>query len=331
MHGEAAWSAMTNLSDADQITYLNNAAAKKFNVIMLELFEHQFSANHPNDASGNAPWTGTAYQSSLGSAYMARVSTFIRAAAARGIMCCINPAYAGFGGGSEGWHTEVTAASQAQRRAAGLAIGNALKAEPNIMWMKFGDYDPPSHTPYDDIFTGITNSGDLHTLVGNHYTTDESSHDGVGSYTWDYVYRYGGVVSSDVDAGWAANAGPVLLGEAWYELENSSTALDIRRQAWGAFCAGACGHFYGHRDIWGFGNGLFQTGTWQDACNNVGSVAAAREQMAFLRSLIASLPGCTIRARATRRAQVVAYRTRVRRTLRHRTRMTGACSSRGPK
>lgn len=291
VHGEAAWSAIANLTDSDQLTYLNNAQARGINAIMVNLFEHHFSSNAPNDKLGNAPFTGTAFQTSLGSAYMTRAVAFIRAAAARGICVFLNPEYAGFGGGSEGWHTEITAATQAQRIARGAEIAGYLAVEPNIVWCAYGDYDPPSHQPYIDIFTGITNGGDTHIRGGHHYTTNENSHDNAEAYAWDFIYRYGGVVSSDVDAGWAAAAKPVLLGEAWYELENGATSLDVRRQAYGAFCAGACGHFFSHRDLWGYGNGLFQTGTWQDAINNVGGVAPAREQMPYLQALVAGLSG----------------------------------------
>lgn len=296
VHGEACWSAIVNLTDAEQDDYLENLAARGFNAVMVNLIEHEFGASAPNDTSGNAPFTGTAFQSSLGSAYRTRAKRFISKAASLGIVVFLNPNYAGWGGGSEGWHAEITAGttSTAERQAYGSAVGSDYAEHVNIVWMNFGDYDPPSHTPYTEIRDAIA-AADGRTLVGNHYGTDVSSHDKATAYTWDYIYKWGTpgscYVHDFVDDGWVADSGPVIGAEFRYESENSTTALDCRRQAWGTLCAGGKGHFYSHRDIWGAGNGANQVGTFDDAINNVGSVAPAREQMAHLKAFADAHPG----------------------------------------
>ena len=298
LHIEAAWSVVVNLTDSEQDTYLSNCVANNINGLIVNLIEHQFGANAPNDRSGNAPFSGTAFQSSLGSAYHTRAHNFISRALAAGIMPLINRNYAGFGGGSEGWNTEINAASQAQRQTYGTNVSNYYKDLAANLIMDFGDYDPGagSRGPYDDIW-GAQVAADPRLLKGNHYGTNVSSHDvAAEAYSWDYVYKWGTAgscfVHDVVDDGWAASpTRPVIFAEGRYQGENSATALDVLRQAWGAFCAGAAGHSFGDKNIWAFGNGPFQDDTWQNAINNTGGIADGRSWMKFLKSFIDGIPG----------------------------------------
>lgn len=298
IHGEAAWSAIVNLSNADQDTYLANCSTRGINALILNLIEHQFGANAPNDINGNSPFSGTAFQSSLGSAYHTRAHDFLTRTLTSNIMPFVNRNYAGFGGGAEGWHPEITAASQAQRQSYGTNVANYYKDLAANLIMNFGDYDPGvgNRGPYDDIWASMV-AADARLLVGNHYDTNVSSHDVAAvAYNWDYIYKWGTAgscyVHDVVDDGWQASpTRPVIFGEGRYQGENSATAADVRRQAWGAFCAGAAGHFFGDKNIWAFGNGPFQDDTWQNAIANTGGIADGRAQMVHLRNLVASNAG----------------------------------------
>ena len=288
LHGTTAWSGIVNLSAANATTYLDNVQSNGFNALIVNYIDTAFGVNVPNDTSGNAPFSGTAFQSSLGAAYLANALSFISKCSDRGIQVFINPAYLGFDGGAQGWYTDTQAASNAQMTSYGQSIGAQLSAYGNIVYHLFGDYNPPSNARVDALQSGLATTDTAHPLFATHYGPDVSGYDDPTSWmSWDWIYRYGGFVQQQVLAGYNATPTmPVVLAEGWYEGENGATELDIRRQAWGAWTSGACGHFYGGRDEWGFGNGLFQVGTWQNWINNVGGVAPARVQMGHLKSFL---------------------------------------------
>lgn len=294
VNGEAAWSAIVNLTAAEQAAYLDDCQARGINAVMVSLIEHKFSGQSPawRDRAGNLPFSGTAFQSSTVSAYFTAALAFVRLAAARGIYVWLAPYYLGFGGLDEGWQVDGEAASNAQMQSWGSFCGTTFGGEPNIVWQLFGDYDPASHARTNAVRTGIASTDTSHTIYTAHLAPESVSTNSPESWmTLNYVYRTGGYVHDYVDTAWQASPTiPAFLGEAWYEQENGASSLDVRRQAWGAFLAGACGHFYGHRDIWGFGAGLFQSGTWQAAVANTGNVAPARQQMKVLRDFVAAIP-----------------------------------------
>ncbi|HEY3498575.1 MAG TPA: DUF4038 domain-containing protein [Polyangiaceae bacterium] len=292
IHGDTAWSAIVNLTQAEMLTYLDDCQTRGFTAVVVNLFDAFFATDPPNDRYGNAPFVGTQFQSAITTAYKNNALFFTRAAKARSIAVIIDPAYQGFDGGEQGFYTACQAATDAQMRSVGAEIGTTFKNERNIIFSMFGDYNPPSHARVNALRAGIT-STHPRALFGAHFGPDVSGHDVATAWKqdWDWIYRYGGFVDSQVTDGFnIATVKPVVFSEGWYEGENSSTALDIRRQAWGAMFGGACGHCYGHRDIWGFGNGLFQVGSWQNAIANTANVAIARTQMAHLLAFFASRP-----------------------------------------
>lgn len=276
INGDTAWSAIVQLDRIRSLAYLDDCVLRGFNALIVNLLEHHFSANPPENAYGELPFTGTAFQSSLNQDYFDHARWFVARAQERGIVIFLNPAYLGFNGGTEGWYSETEAATNGQMTTYGTNVANQFKEFENIVWCLFGDYNPPSHARTNALQTGIIAADTLHTLFGTHYGPGVSGHDDPTSWmTFDWIYKYGGFTHTSVLDGYNDTPTvPVLMCEAWYEGENSSTSLDIRRQAWGAALSGACGSFYGHRDIWGFGDGLFQVGTWQAAL-----VATVRLQM----------------------------------------------------
>lgn len=284
VNGEAAWSAIVNLDATDQATYLDDCQARGFNTVMVNLIEHEFTGNSPawRNENGDLPFSGTAFQSSTVTDYFDAALAFVRLAAARGIVVFLAPCYLGYDGGSQGWQSEIEAASAGQAQSWGAFVGALFKNEPNIVWQMYGDYNPPSHARTNSVQAGIASVDTVHTLYTSHFAPNVSSHEDADSWlTLDYIYRSSsGYTHDDTLDGWnEATTRPLVMGESTYELENSASTLDIRRQAWGACLSGAGGHFYGHRDIWGFGDGLFQVGTWQAALDDTGRV-----QMGYLQA-----------------------------------------------
>lgn len=289
--GEAAWSGIVQLNAADLETYLTNCNALGINAIIVSLIEHKFSLQTPpwKNVEGDEPFTGTAFQSSEVAAYFNYVSNFVDACNSHGIVVFLAHTYLGVGGGDEGWYADLTSANSTQRTSWGTYIGNLLKAKPNIVYINYGDFDPSDHTPVDNVRTGIFGADTTHTLETNHYSEGIASHDSASPFTIDSIYKYGGFVYQQMLNGWNDNLAPTVMIEAWYELENGATTFDVLNQSWGAFMSGGTGHFPGHRDIWGFGAGLFQGGTWQNAINNVANVAIARVRLQYLKTFVDSI------------------------------------------
>jgi hypothetical protein len=78
---------------------------------------------------------------------------------------------------------------------------------------------------------------------------------------------------------------PTMVGEPSYEglltpeNPNTSGPWRVRYQAYWALLSGACGHVYGHHDVWQFAD------TWEDALSAEGG-----DDMRHARALIASRP-----------------------------------------
>jgi hypothetical protein len=286
VHGDSGWSSLTNLSQADALAYLDDCQRRRFNAVLVELIEHHFSANPPANALGVRPFSGVAFQSTPVNAYLEHVRWYVRAAAQRGIVVFANPAYLGFGGGQEGWHQELESASSAQAQAWGTFIGSGLATESNLVWHLFGDFDPPSHERTNAVQAGLAAAAPQQTLFAHHFARGKSSVEAREPWlTWNYVYPPPvGYMHVEVLSGYGVTPTvPQILGEGYYEADPQlPTTEDVRRQAWGALTSGAAGHFYGHRNLWAFGNG-FEPADWRSALN-----APGRQQMAFVQSFFAA-------------------------------------------
>ncbi len=56
--GDSAWSAVHNLTPADQATYLDDRLSRGFDAVLIEAIEHKFTTQKPpKDQAGNLPFT----------------------------------------------------------------------------------------------------------------------------------------------------------------------------------------------------------------------------------------------------------------------------------
>lgn len=280
VHGDSGWSSITNLSEADALSYLDNCKSRHFNAVLVEVIEHHFSLHPPANALGVSPFSGIAFQSTPSSAYLEHVRWFVQQAALRGIVVFANPAYLGFGGGEEGWHQELEATSLASAKAWGTFVAAGLAQQSNLVWHLFGDFDPPSHEKTNAVQAGLAAAAPQLTLFAHHFARGKSSTEAREPWlTWSYVYPPPvGYMHVEMLSGYDATPTvPQILGEGYYEGDPQlPTTEDVRRQAWGALTSGAAGHFYGHRNLWAFGNG-FEPADWRSALD-----APGRTQMAYV-------------------------------------------------
>ena len=144
--GDAAWSLISQLSDAEADTYLASRQAHGFNVVLVNLIEHKFADNAPGgDFYGLNAFTGVAFKSAPNAAYFAHADYVIQSAAAKGIFVLLAPAYVGYQCGNEGWCAELTAATNAEMTTWGAYVGNRYKDYNNIIWL-IGGRQPPNAT-----------------------------------------------------------------------------------------------------------------------------------------------------------------------------------------
>ena len=263
LHGDTAWSLAVACTRAQIESYLNDRAARGFNCILVNLIEHAFnSAPAYRNAEGYDPFTtmSPVAWNSPNSSYWGLVDFMVDAAAARGMIVLATPCYAGYGGGSEGWHTNVIAASQANMIAYGNFLGGRYKDKGNVIWVMYGDYAVPSgdRARYQDVIDGIL-AYDSDALVTAHSDRGYSSRDsfsGDSRITIDVVYSGLDDAYSEMATVYARS--PVLPGflfEGYYEGHASGTAARVRAQPWSVLCSGGCGAMFGHEGVWPFGTG----------------------------------------------------------------------------
>src|SRR6185295_16982948 len=190
------WSLIAAPTLADANVYLDDRAARGFNTVLANLVEHLFAPSPPNDANGDAPFTGTVSGqpdfSTPNEPYWAHVDAVLAAAGARGIQVLAFPAYLGFNGGSEGWYTALQANGASRLTSYGTFLGNRYKNVPNLIWVAGGDYSPPDKTLTRAIHTAIR-AADPNHLHSAHCSPEASATSIWGGESWldiNTVYSY---------------------------------------------------------------------------------------------------------------------------------------------
>jgi hypothetical protein len=280
MQGDAAWSAIAELSETDAQLYLDDRKSRGFNTILVNLVEHQFTDHtpYPANAAGDLPFTGLATctpaqpsdhpcydMSATNDAYFAHVDWFLNQALSRGILVLLAPAYMGWGGTQDGWINEMKATGTAKLGTYGQYLGARYKNQPNVIWVNGGDYTPANAGEMalvTAIIDGIQAAGDAHlhtahwggysTYPGEGYTPHPSWIDvdtvyftnppSIYSYTLPGYLQDGGVR-------------PVFFIEGNYENEHGTTPLELRSQMYQPLLAGEAGFVMGVGTVWNFWSG----------------------------------------------------------------------------
>jgi hypothetical protein len=261
--GEAAWSLIAQLSDADAETYLADRAARGFSAIIVNLIEHQYADHAPADFYGDAPFGGAIF-STPNEAYFAHADHVIRLAAAHGITVFLFPVYLGYGSGkcnisNEGWGTDMETASDAVMRAWGVYVGNRYNGFPNIVYVIGCDADPRTCSPplvgkLNAVAAGIKSVDSVHLMTADN-GGQQSSLDVWSGYPWlDISYLYGGSSVRKLNLEYTrSDFLPFFQGEDEYEGEHGTTPLLLRaRQYWSVLSGAYLGSFFGNNPIWCF-------------------------------------------------------------------------------
>jgi hypothetical protein len=283
IQGEAAWSLIVGLNDADVEQYLRNRKEKGFNSVIVELVEHKFAKHAPLNAAGDAPFTTPGDFSTPNEKYFAHADWVIHKAGEYGIQVLLYPCYLGYEGTDQGWIEEILKNGPAKALHYGLYVGNRYKDFDNIIWAMGADRNPESALEdIDMIALGIKEVDHRHLMTAQS-EPEHTAMDRFASGGWldlNTVYSYQLIHDSLLESYNFKPTMPYFLVESTYEGQWNVSQVQIRRQAYWAVLCGGVGHFFGNNPIWHFDTpGFFATFasglkpiTWQQSMELPGSV-----------------------------------------------------------
>jgi hypothetical protein len=275
MVGECAWTILSEVSDPDVDTYLNDRQAKGINTILVMMEVHAYPGfdHAPADYYGHQPFTKAGDFSTPNDAYFAHVDSVLNKAADRGILVLLAPAYLGYQCGNgvtpEGWCSELIAGGTAKATTYGNYIGNRYKDFGNIIWVNGGDVNAGSYGA-SSVMTAVINgikSRDTNHLHTAHCSRNNSSYDCYNASWLDVNTTYSDCTSSAAKTSSSYNqvAKPFFYIEGVYEAEGvSQQCLDS--QSYWSVLGGSSGAVFGTDPVFYFGSG------WKNKLNTQGII-----------------------------------------------------------
>jgi len=282
--GDAGWGLIA-AADEDMVeAYLDDREQKGFNAATVRLIEHHFVQTPPLNIYGDAPFTTPGDFSTPNEAYFAHVDWVLRRADERGILVLLYPAYVGYGGGDEGWSTEMAANGPDKLREFGRYLGKRYKSFPNIVWVNAGNFSPPPDL-VRAVALGILDEDPIH-LQTAQCERETSAIDCFGNETWlnlNATYTNFNTYDQSLTDYGRAPFKPFFLLEAIYENENESTRPMLRAQAYWAILSGAQGQDFGNNPVWAFaGLPLYAPPhAWDTGLQDPGALDATRVSALF--------------------------------------------------
>ena len=280
---DTAWSLGVQLTAAEVTTYLEDRAAKGFNLSLFNAPEGGFSNQTPpeRNVNGDLPFTGTAYQSSLNEPYWEHIDFIFDEMERLGFTVIVCMTYLGFNLG-DGWRTELAAATNGQVSTYATSLAQRYADRPNLIWLIGHDFDPDAtlEDRQANVATALrANSGFLVAPGGLSGSLGSTFYPGI-TFDLDTIYDYGNTPAADTETAYAASAIPVGFFEGHYEadFDHEDQYGDepyLRSQMWGPFVGGACYVLFGNNPIWHFEDaswGIAWTGTWESNLDSPGSL-----------------------------------------------------------
>lgn len=291
--GDTPWSLMVALNDAEVTQYLDDRRSRGFNTVLVNLIEHRFAKNPPQNVYGVAPFTTSEDIRTPNDTYFDRCVGIVQQALDRDMLVMMTPAYLGYGGGAEGWWQALAARTTSEVQAYGAYLGGKFAGLPNVVWVMGGDYwDPQVLSRTRSLVTGLKSTGREDWLFTYHTGPDTSSSQVVGGEDWldlnaTYAYDNPGLPAQFEQDYGRSPPRPFLLFESRYEQEPNPpvSRLTLRSQAYWSIVTGGIGALFGNNPIWNFENNALYpySGTWQSNLSSNGSQDRTRFRDFFSR------------------------------------------------
>jgi len=305
---DTAWELFHRLNRAEAESYLEARRRQGFNVIQAVILAELDGLHTPN-ANGHLPLLGDD-PTRPNEPYFRFVDEIIHLAAQKGLYIGLLPTWADKVTALWGLGPEIFNPENA--RIYGKFLGQRYCNESNILWVLGGDRPADSYEPlWAAMAEGIVEGLGRRPFFTYHPRGGNSSSEWLHNAEWlDMNMWQSGHVLLDTP-NWEMIASdyqrsppkPVLDAEPNYEDHPIDPFLrkwqaeygryrdyDVRKQAYRAVFAGACGHTYGHHSVWQFWTLQrepvnFPMPTWDEAI-----LAPGATQMIHLKNLMLSRP-----------------------------------------
>ncbi len=268
LQGDTAWSLMVQLTKEETEEYLENRRQKGFNAILVNLIEHFYADDPPQNKYGDAPFLTAGDFSTPNGAYFAHADWVIDKAREKGILVVLNPCYTGFSSNfktsGDGWIKATLASGPAKCRNYGRYLGRRYKSRTNIVWQAGGDTTIPVGSDLErnwlELLQGMKEHLPNHLWTAHWYRFSTALDQATFAPSMDVDNAYGGVRTyiQTLRAYNRATPKPTFVNESYYE----DTALGIgpvgappqmRAKPYWAILSGATGYIFGSDHVWGFG------------------------------------------------------------------------------
>ncbi|MGO9831379.1 MAG: DUF4038 domain-containing protein [Myxococcaceae bacterium] len=283
LQGEGAWSLIANVTPDEVDRYLVDRQHKGFNALLVNLLEHRFAVQAPNNRAGQTPFGMPGDFSTPEEAYFQSAAALVQKARARGFLVLLVPAYLGYGCPSrpssenEGWSAEMARNSPAACLAYGQSVGSRFRSFDNLVWVEGGDCLPEAGSAMEactrKVFEGLRQAGAAQLQTG-HWSPNSTSLDETAfakEMQLDAVYQYRTPLAACRKATAQLPARPTFLIESGYENETIQGSVPpSRKYLWWATLSCTAGVFSGSKPVWAFEVG------WQKALDSPGALDVAR-------------------------------------------------------
>lgn len=264
IHFEAAWF-IQKLSLVNATSYLDDCVTKGINGIRV-MAAMNFGGGPVANVNGHFAFTTAAdFTTSFVTAYWDHLASIVAAAAVRGIVVSLVPLYNGFDGdGSQGWWPTTLSKTSAQSQTYGAAVATRFVAYPNVIWEGLGDFIPPENTRSSALIAGLRSVAPARLCTGEPARGEYSADLQPTGGNWDLNFAYAFQATYvECLVAYAANVGPVFIGEPYYEHRTNPTITtrQVRAQMWFAATSGGQAYCYGNERIWDFDSDLSPDGT----------------------------------------------------------------------
>lgn len=307
--GDTAWELFHRLNRAETEHYLEVRRRQGFNVIQAVALAELDGLHTPN-ANGHVPLLGDD-PTRPNEYYFRHVDDVIRLAAEKGLYIGLLPTWGDKVHGGL-WGTGPVIFNAENARAYGRFLGERYRDDTNVLWILGGDRPAAGYEAvWAAMAAGIAEGLGRRPFCTYHPRGGSSSSEWLHEADWlDMNMMQSGHVLFDAP-NWEMVAAdyrrtpvkPVLDGEPNYEHHpvdpylrswkpeyGRYTDYDVRKQAYRAVFAGACGHTYGSHSVWQMWTLKrepvnFPMPTWDEAIYGPGAA-----QLVHLKNLMLSRP-----------------------------------------
>lgn len=276
--GESPQALMVNLSEKDAELFFANRRSHGFNAVWINLLCRQGTGGRADGSTydGLLPFKSPDDFATPNEAYFARCDRMVRLAARHGLLVILDPC-------ETIDHLKPMLKNGVEKcREFGRYLGARYKGFDNLLWMHGNDFQTWKDPTHDAVVLAVARG--IRDKDARHLHTVELNYEVSGSLDdvrWaplidlSAAYTYYPTYAEVLKEYNRPAAKPVVLIEADYEFERSSTPAVLRRQEYWALLSGAAGQLYGNGYTWPFKAG------WKDKLDTPGAVQMAHVQALF--------------------------------------------------